>query len=681
MLPARSDRNTSSGRVRLAWACGWAVAITAAVAVRSWNALAGPLMWGYDAWGHVAYVLYLDLYRSVPWADQGWSYFHPPLHYLVGAILAQWRSSEVLVRGLALYGGAASLATAALAAWIAHRAAPAARLPALLAFTAVAMLPLHIFMSPMPGNEMTLTLVTAAAIAVFIANEMRERPSLGLDAVCGVLLGAALLTKFSGLIPVVVVAATLGLRTLFGDRRSQWGRSILRAAAIVGVALALAAPYYARNVETFGTPFQLSRDFPLIIQVERDQPPGKRAIADYFRFPLRVFSEPNPLAPHLLHSVWGTVYLNLWADIFRESDDERSLEAERSERPTTTAMAIAGLIPTGLAGWGAFLALADLRAGRRREIYLPLLLLAGATLAAFAIFAWRVPIWSALKASYLLSLSLPYGVFLARATERFGAFRSVWLRHAPAVAVAGVAAAAGVVGADGLVLPKRADAPATGAVRFYFEEYPEASRVYGRLVAGAGYKVPWLENLAAVKLAEGRPDRARKLYARAVEKGLPDPYRRGRLAVAMAASGDLTDALAELDRALAAHDLPEVRANRGAVHAARGDTAAAESDLLRALAENPEIVPAWRNLALLQQRAGRVDASRETWRRAQAAACAAPRGYPYGLGTGEVLQWGIGRRSLLLLTPDGVRVAEPAFYRTMCADFAARASSAETGEG
>ena len=58
---------------------GWVVTLGVTVGVRLWNALTGPLMWGYDAWGHVAYVLFLDLYRAVPWADQGWSYFHPPL--------------------------------------------------------------------------------------------------------------------------------------------------------------------------------------------------------------------------------------------------------------------------------------------------------------------------------------------------------------------------------------------------------------------------------------------------------------------------------------------------------------------------------------------------------------------------------------------------------------------------
>jgi len=51
-----------------------------AVAVRLWNALAGPSGYGYDAWGHYNPVFFLDLYRSLPYSDQSWSFFHPPLH-------------------------------------------------------------------------------------------------------------------------------------------------------------------------------------------------------------------------------------------------------------------------------------------------------------------------------------------------------------------------------------------------------------------------------------------------------------------------------------------------------------------------------------------------------------------------------------------------------------------------
>src|SRR5262247_1421234 len=109
---------------RAVWLAAWCAALGVAAGVRLWDALGGPLLWGYDAWGHVAYALFLDLYRAVPWADQGWSYFHPPLHYAVGWALAQGGSGELLVRGLAVAGSVASLATAALAASVVRAMAP-----------------------------------------------------------------------------------------------------------------------------------------------------------------------------------------------------------------------------------------------------------------------------------------------------------------------------------------------------------------------------------------------------------------------------------------------------------------------------------------------------------------------------------------------------------------------------
>jgi tetratricopeptide (TPR) repeat protein len=646
---------------------GWGAAVTAAIAVRVWNALHGALMWGYDAWGHVAYVLFLDLYRAVPWADQGWSYFHPPLHYALGWLLAQAGDGDVLLRGLSLLGGAASLCIAGIAARMTRLAAPAHPGLALLAFVAVAFLPVHLIVGAMPGNEMTLGALCAGALLAFVANENREVPGRGLDALCGVAIGLALLTKFSGLLPLLVIAATLAIRPWFEPAvRVALRRNVGRLVLIAAIALGMASPYYARNIEAFGTPFELSRGYPLIAQVERDQPPGARVVGDYLRISPRMFHDLNPLAPHLLHSIWSTAYLNVWADIYRESDVERALISERATRPAMTAMALAGLVPTALAGLGGLLALRDVRRGRRRSVYLPMLLLATATVASFVIFTWRVPIWSAVKASYLLGLSLPYGVFLARGVEGLAGRGPRWSRRLPAAVVVLVAVAAGIASLVGVAVPRRADAPATGAVRFYFGEYTAASRIYGRLIAGARYKAGWLDSLAAVKLADGAPDTARALYARAVATGLPDPYRRGRLAVATAIAGDLAAARDEFDRAVSESLQPEFLANRGAVSAQLGDLAAAEVDLRAALAISAEIVPAWRNLARVLQRNGRIDESAGVWQQALQAACTGPRGYPYGLGTGEVLEWGVGRRWLLLLTDDGLDVARPSYYREMC---------------
>jgi tetratricopeptide (TPR) repeat protein len=658
-----------SGRATLLAA--WCAAIALAVGVRAWNALTGPLLWGYDAWGHVAYALFLDLYRALPWADQGWSYFHPPLHYLFGWALAQAGSGDVLARGLSLVASAASLGTAALAAWTVRAAAPERPALALVGFAAIAFLPVQLVLSSMPGNELTEALLTAGSLAAFVANERRARPTLSGAALAGALGGLALLTKFSGLLPLLAACGSLALRAALRGPWSAPPREALgRALVVAGTGLALAAPYYARNLAAFGNPFQLSREFPLVAGVEREQPPGRRGLLDYLRFPPALFADPNPLSSQLLGSVWGSIYLNLWADTHRESDVERALEAEREQRRSTRAMALLGLAPTALGLAGAALAARDARRGRRRDVYLPLGAQALLSLAAFVVFSWRVPLWSALKASYLLGLSLPFAAALARGVEGCLEVRSRTLAVLVTATLTGVATAASAVAAVGLVLPRRADAPATGALRFYFGELDGARLVYGRLAAGARYPVPWLDNLAAVEIAAGNPGLARRLLARAVEleraAKREDPYRRGRLAVALALDGDLAAARAILDEVLAGEPLPELRANRGVIRARAGDLAGAEADLTLALAGEPAQVPAWLALARVVEARGR--AGEAALARAEAArwACAAPRRFPYGVGTGEVLEWGVARRPLLLLEGEALRVAPPAFFRRQC---------------
>jgi tetratricopeptide (TPR) repeat protein len=646
---------------------GWVVTLGVTVGVRLWNALTGPLMWGYDAWGHVAYVLFLDLFRAAPWADQGWSYYQPPLHYTLGWLLAQAGSGEVLMRGLSLLSSAASLATAALAAWLARVVAPERPALALVAFAAVACLPVHYFTSPMPGNELTETFLGTAA-----------------DAATGALLSLALLTKYTGIVPLLAVLAALGLRPLFSAApRREIPRALARAALVAVVVLALAGPFYARNLRSFGDAFPSNSDFPLVGDVEAAQPPGFRSWRDYVRFPLQAFSDPNPLAPHLLHSVWAGVYLNVWADTYRESDVERALEAERGTRRSTQIMALLGLAPTALALVGALLAARDAWRGRRRAVYAPLLLLCAVMLAAFVRFTWGVPSWAALKSSYLLGLSLPYALFMARSFEALAGRSGRWQRALLPLGVAGVALAASVVATDGLVLPRRANSPAAGAVRFYFGEYGEARREYERLAAMSAYPVAWLDNLAAVELAVGRTGEARRLYARAVAleraAGRRNDERLAQLAAATALDGDASGALALFDEVLASQRLPEPLANRGALRAAQGDLAGAEADLRAALGLAPEMVPAWLDLATVLASAGREDEARQTRARASRQACLAPRGYPYGLGTGEVLEWGVGRRWLLLWDATALRAALPSFYREACRRLRGPASVAAEG--
>ena len=592
---------------------GWAVAILAACGVRAWNALAGPVLYGYDAWGHLSYVFFLDLYRSVPYADQGWSFFHPPLYYGIGWLLAQTGSAEVLVRGLALIGGAASVGIAALAAWVTRLSLPGRPGLALAAFTAVAFLPVQVYASTLPGNEWTAAVLGSAAIAVFVWNQGRDRPSLAIDLGTGALAGLALLTKFSAAIPLFALTLALAIEGLRpaavppGAAAAGRARIARRAGAILIPALLLAGPFYLRNITEFGTPFRMSREDSLVARVEREQPPAERRVGDFARFSPQLFTDSDPAAPHLRHSVWGSVYANAWSDNFGAS--QILIEPESRRHPSSTTLLLAlGLGPTLLAFAGALLSARQAWRDRGTGTETLLVLLAAGNLAAFSIFAWEVPAWSALKASYLAGASLPYGFFVARSLGFLADRRPRLLRFAGAGALGLPAALSALIFTSGALALPRPESHFMPGVRLFFGE------------------------VRSVYLPPGYRDRlADQLGPRLATR----PFFTNRIAVAAALDGDPGAARGFLDTVLGDTRHAELLNNRGAVRWLQGDGTGALRDLRAALALEPELPAAHANLAALLEFAGAPGAPAARTR-SERSRHLTPRGFPYGAGNGDM---------------------------------------------
>jgi tetratricopeptide (TPR) repeat protein len=635
---------------------GWCVSVAGAAGVRVWNAVFGPLFYGYDAWGHISYVFFLDMYRSIPYADQGWSYFHPPLHYLFGWALMQAGNPKVLVVGLSLLGGAASLGVAALAIGPIRRALPERPALALLGFTAVAYLPVHVYVSPMPGNEMTAAFFAAAAFAAHLRNESRSQPTLAGDAFTGALAGLAMLAKFTDVIACLAIAALTGLRWLrCGDLRARLPRLGVRALAVGIPLLLIAAPNYARNLAEFGTPFMTSAAVHDVARIQSEQPPGERGALDFLRLPLEVFDDSRPTAPHMLHAVWPTAYLNIWFDTFRESQlpFPRNLSPQPFIHQLTILFGLLGLLPTLVALHGAGLSLR--RALRERDncLELGMLLLTLGTLSVFVLFANRVPTWAALKASYLLNLSLPFAFFMARGAQAW-ASRDAWLGALPGLAIGLLAIAVLGVFSSGLSLRRDFDSEQMASVMAQFGNFGPTRNIY-RIDA---FQRSDVEARAAVELFDGQPAAASRFYTRAAELPLRDPtqrvYFQNRRGVAAALEGATRRARRYFERALETKpDLKEALLNRGALAAQAGDFAAAAIDLRATLQIDPQLAPAWTNLAVVLAFQGRHEEASRARERAAEARAAAARGFPYGVGNGYLYDNGAGQRFMLILAEEG----------------------------
>jgi hypothetical protein len=173
--------------------------------------------------------------------------------------------------------------------------------------------------------------------------------------------------------------------------------------------LALLAPYYGSLVAEGGSPLAAVRGGELRDGLGNEmaaQPPGERHLSDYLAFPPAAVLAPFKEAPGLVRSVPGLLYASTWAD----GHGQFLPSARRSVQAAAASSALLGLLPTALAVLGA------LRIGRHPRAYPrvgPLFAFALLLAAAFAAQTWAVPVYSAVKASYLLPALLPAALALA----------------------------------------------------------------------------------------------------------------------------------------------------------------------------------------------------------------------------------------------------------------------------
>jgi tetratricopeptide (TPR) repeat protein len=505
---------------------------------------------------------------------------------------------------------------------------------------------------------MTATFFAAAAFAAHLRNESRNAPTLGGDAVTGVLAALAMLSKFTDLIAVLAIGALSAWLWLREGPSRDSSLRLLRRAAVLGLPILLiAGPWYARNLAEFGTPFMTSADVPDVHRIQASQPPGERHAVDFLRFPLAVVDESVPSAPHMVHAVWPNTYLNVWFDTFRESQlpFPRDLVPHPFIHQLTLLFGLLGLLPTGIALLGAV-------ASARRSLRDPsaaidagMCILALGTLAAFLLFSIRVPTWAALKASYLLNLSLPFAWFLARGSLAL-ARRDAWLGAVTPVVVGLIAASVSYVFATGRppgLMRRDFDSMQMHQLRAFFGDYRATRQVF----RADAPKRSYLESRAAVELLDGNPRLARRFYEHAGRLPPDDPnghpWWLNRLAVACALDDHPERARMLLDEGLAEGRFEELLVNRAALAAREGDWDAAERDLREALERAPALPPAWANLAIVLGHRGQPDEAREARARFEELRELPPRGFPYGVGNGFLYESGAGQRFMLLLDEEG----------------------------
>jgi hypothetical protein len=462
-----------------AWQLAAFAALATALAGRGLAAAGCPPLYDFDAAGHA--LAAFALFEGRLPDPREWGGFHPPVAYAAAAALwhalPPWIPVHVQMRGLSIVSGA-------LALWCVHRqlrrlvpAADAAVATATLASSSG-----FAVSAGMMGNELPCALLATLALARLV--DLKPQAGVLHAAATGALAGLAALAKTTGLgvVPVAALAYVLALR-------ATPRRALACAAVLAVVAASCIAPHAVRLARLSGSSLALVSGAAASAETRAlmaTQPPGERRLLHYVAIPAATFVHPDADEPSLLDSVTGLLHAQLWADPFgylwlREGSGALALRR---------TLALGGLLPTALAIAGAW------RIVRRRELRarcaMPLAF-GVLLLASLLAYAWLLPVFSAVKASYLLPALLPAGLALSVGLAACAGWTRIAAR-AGLLALAGLAAVASWPGvgparmAGSCVAPgdrARADRPAAAARAYFHALAADPIRLLARLAPSA----------------------------------------------------------------------------------------------------------------------------------------------------------------------------------------------------
>jgi len=416
---------------------------------RVWNAWTVRPLNGFDAPGHMGYVLTIVREHRLPHPLDGWSTFHPPLYYLLASGI--WGLLEPLgphavLFGIRMLGALLGLALALVTLQLVRRLG-GSRDVAFVTTALALFVPCIQLSATMEGNESFAAGVAALGLPSLLALQADPR-NVRAALVTGVFAGLAAISKFTGL--ALVAAAVVPFV------RVDLDRAMARGLLALGIAFAvIALPVYGRNVATVGSPFPMTRTREPMHSAENSQVIRPRQLLDYVTVHLDCFRRPSIFQVAgrpgtfnnrntAMTSVPGLMYASFWYDptahripIYDHHDGIRS-------GPLMIAL---GVVPTLLMLAGFAVAAARTVRRRLRAAEAPLVVMALAGLAMLALHTWTAQSTASVKAQYLLQLVPAAGVFFAQGTMLLrGRLRMA------ALALALVAAtAAAVVFTEGVV--------------------------------------------------------------------------------------------------------------------------------------------------------------------------------------------------------------------------------------
>jgi tetratricopeptide (TPR) repeat protein len=504
------------------------------------NARLLPFHVGFDSKEHLKYINYIQERRSLPLPTEGWEMYQPPLYYLVAATsLAAGRlsindpMSVFVLRLLGAFFGIAQF----VFAFLSLRLLLPAR-AALVGLLLAVFLPMHLYVAHYVTNEILAATVATVVLYLCLRLLKSDKPSASQFAWLGVAIGAAMLTKATGILLLPIVIAAVAGKLAYA--RAPIAISLRNLGLLLAICFAVCGWHYTRIWLRFGTP--LLGNWDVITGFTWWQGPGYHNAADYVRFGRALV---DPVFSGFAGFADG-IYSTLWGDGL--CGGASSLSVAWNQQPMAAGYLWA-LLPTTLILVGMGIAIVQFIRKPSSELFL-LLGFCTVLILGLIFMTLKVPSYAQAKAFYGLSALMPLCFFGALGWATLTRARA-WLRF--------------ILGA--LVLVWAMNSFATYWI------VPSVS-----------------QHLYAVKAlgAQGNIDRAAAEAAKAVEADPSNAAARGFSALSLSELGRDEEAIKEAERAIELNPSDSGAHLQLAISLKRSDTERSIVEARRAIELGPE---------------------------------------------------------------------------------------------
>jgi len=362
---------------------------------------------GFDWGGHVEYIKYIASKWRAPIATEGWEMFQPPFYYFLSAIIYKLFGGEATepgsLKAVQIMGTLSGVANACFAWLVLRKLFEKNHLIQLLGFSTVAFLPMCLYMNPLISNEIFSGSIISLAIYLLIRYGFEARIKIRHAIILGVVVGLALLSKYTATFVFLTAVTVLTIRVLINSSTRRREAAIL--ALFLAIVFALSGWLYIRNFVKFHDPFIGNWDKKSGYHYEQHH--GYRTLGFYLKFGSVFLHAPERSR---WASFWDGKYGSMWMDthgsFLNLNDEQTNLYG--------SIIIYLALLPSAAILLGFYQSLKSIFKSPKDNPNLALVMVSILTIISLISFTMEVPFYSTIKAFFYLSLLPPIAVFAGK---------------------------------------------------------------------------------------------------------------------------------------------------------------------------------------------------------------------------------------------------------------------------